>query len=57
MPKQTRQMARSAWNIDDCNLFLAMDQFGWSGREKEKIAPEQAATRLWTEFVMRAGIE
>ena len=42
---------------DDYNLFLAMDQFGSSGRDKEKITPEQAATRLWTEFVMRAGIE
>jgi hypothetical protein len=42
---------------DDYNLFLAMDQFGSSGRNKEKITPEQAAARLWTEFVMRAGIE
>ncbi len=42
---------------DDYNLFLAMDQFGSSGRDKKKITPEQAAARLWTEFVMRAGIE
>jgi hypothetical protein len=42
---------------DDYNLFLAMDQFGSSGRDKETITPEQAAARLWTEFVMRAGIE
>jgi len=42
---------------DDYNLFLAMDHLGSSAREKEKITPEQAAARLWTEFVMRAGIE
>lgn len=42
---------------DDYNLFLTMGQLGLSGRDKEKITPEQAAAKLWAEFVMRAGIE
>jgi hypothetical protein len=41
---------------DDYNLFLAMDQCGAPGRDNKKITPEQAAARLWIEFVMRAGI-
>jgi hypothetical protein len=42
---------------DDYAMFLAMDLFSSSDRNKEKITPEQAAARLWTEFVKRAGVE
>lgn len=43
---------------DDYQLFLSMDRYGMSsGRDKEKITPEQAAGRLWSEFVKNAGIE
>lgn len=41
---------------DDYHLFLTMDHFS-SGRDEEKITPEQAAERLWTEFVKRVGID
>lgn len=42
---------------DDYQLYLTLDAFGMSGRDKERLTPEQAAERLWTEFVGRAGIE
>ena len=42
---------------DDYQLFLTMDRFDMSGREGGNITPEQAAEKLWTEFVKQAGIE
>ncbi len=42
---------------DDYQLFLSMDRFDMSGREAGNVTPEQAAERLWTEFVKQAGIE
>lgn len=43
---------------DDYQLFLGLDQFGTSsGRDKAKTTPEQAAEKLWGEFVQRAGID
>ena len=43
---------------DDYQMFLNMDHYGVSsGRDKERITPEQAAGKLWGEFVRQAGIE
>lgn len=43
---------------DEYQLFLTMDPFGMSsGRDKAHTTPEQAAEKLWNEFVARAGIE
>ena len=42
---------------DDYQLFLTMDRFGIPGREGSNVTPEQAAEKLWTEFVKQAGID
>ena len=42
---------------DDYNLFLTMDRMGTSAGEGAHVTPEQAAEKLWTEFVRQAGIE
>jgi hypothetical protein len=42
---------------DDYNLFLTAGAFGSSRERDAKFSPEQAAERLWREFVERAGIE
>ncbi len=43
---------------DDYQLFLNMDRFGMSsGRGADRLTPEQAAERLWTDFVKQASID
>ncbi len=43
---------------DDYQMFLTMDRYGVSsGREEGRISPEQAAERLWTDFVKQAGVD
>ena len=43
---------------DEYQMFLTMDLYGLSsGRQEGKVLPEQAAERLWNDFVKQAGIE
>ena len=41
---------------DEYQLFLSMDHYGY-GHQQDKITPEQAAEKLWGDFVKQAGIE
>lgn len=41
---------------DDYDLFLKSGPFGFGGREEERLTPEQAAERLWVEFLEQAGV-
>lgn len=42
---------------DEYNLFLTMDSFFGSSRADTTFTPQQAATKLWLDFVKQAGIE
>ena len=41
---------------DDYAQFVTLDTFGY-GTSNERLTPEQAADRLWIEFIKRAGID
>ncbi|UEM04728.1 toll/interleukin-1 receptor domain-containing protein [Skermanella rosea] len=49
--------ANGSFNIeaDDYDLFLKSGAFGFGGSD-ERVSPEQAAERLWTEFLDQAGV-
>jgi len=49
--------ANGSFNIeaDDYDLFLKTGTFGFGGSD-ERVSPEQAAERLWTEFLDHAGV-
>jgi hypothetical protein len=42
---------------DDYNLYLTAGSLGYSRDRDSKLSPEQAAERLWKEFVEQAGVE
>ncbi len=42
---------------DDYNLYLKMDNLSHYGRDEPKYSPEQAAEKLWVDFVKNAGVD